>query len=196
MLDESTMIVSGQKVALGPRRRDLIPTYLRWINDPEVNCYLTMWGAAMSIEDEEKWYESTGRPNERLFTIYLRASGEPLGNMGLHAIDFRNGTAELGIMLGEKEHWGQGLGTEAVSLGLDFGFTALGLNVIRLRALSHNTRAIRCYEKAGFRLAGRFRQAHRIAGRHVDEVLMDILASEFKSPVLGPMLERKGIVPG
>lgn len=193
MAEERDMILVGEDVCLGPRRKDLIPTYLRWVNDPEVNCYLTMWGAALSLEDEEKWYESTGGPNERMLTIYARENLVPIGNTGLHGIDFRNGTAELGIMLGAKDYWGRGMGTEATRLMLDFGFTGLGLHCIQLRVLATNERAIRCYENTGFRVAGRVREFMKIGSQRFDYILMDVLAAEFTSPVLGPMLSEKGL---
>lgn len=193
MAEERDMILVGEQVCLGPRRRDLIPTYLGWANDPEVNCYLTLWGAAMSLEDEEKWYESTGGPNDRMLTVYAREDLAPIGNTGLHGIDFRNGTAELGIMIGAKDYWGRGMGTEATRLMLDFGFTGLGLHCIQLRALATNDRAIRCYEKAGFKVAGRVREFMKIGGQRFDYIMMDVLASEFTSPVLGPMLREKGL---
>ncbi len=190
---DNGIIIRGEQVGLGPRRSDLIPTYLQWVNDPEVNAYLTLWGSAMSLEDEEAWYRSTASQAQRLFTVYHLASGEPIGNLGLHNIDHANRTALLGIMLGNRDYWGQGLGTEAVRLGLDFGFCALNLNAVRLSVHAHNDRALRCYEKAGFKRVGQFRQVYLRAGVPVDEILMDILASEFESPVLGPMLARHGL---
>ena len=189
MPEDKDMIVTGETVCLGPRRKDLIPTYLGWINDPEVNRFLTMWGTAMSLEDEEKWYASTGAPNERLFTIYHRQSMKPIGNTGLHRIDHRHKNCEMGIVLGEKDYWGRGFGTEAVRLVLDFGFIGLGLHSIHLRVLSHNERAIRCYEKAGFKMAGRLRDAFQVGGQYVDHILMDILGSEFESPYLKSLLD-------
>ncbi len=194
MTQEKDMILTGQRVCLGPRRKDLVPTYLTWVNNPEVNCYLTLWGSAMSLEDEEKWYEeASAGPSQRILTVYRREELVPIGNAGLHDIDFRNGSAELGIMLGESDYWGMGLGTEATQLMLDFGFTGLGLHCIHLRALSCNARAIRCYEKVGFKRAGRLREVMRIGSQRFDLLAMDMLASEFASPVLGPMLKEKGL---
>ncbi len=89
-------------------------------------------------------------------------------------------TAEFGIMIGEKECWGKGYGTEATRLVLDYGFSSLGLHNIMLRAFSFNERALRAYRRAGFREFGRRREAIRLGGQAYDDVQMDCLATEFK----------------
>ena len=63
--------------------------------------------------------------------------------------------AELGIFVGEKEYWGKGYGTEATELLLDFAFNILNLNSIMLIVNSFNERAIKSYEKCGFKLIGK-----------------------------------------
>ena len=90
----------------------------------------------------------------------------------------------LGMVIGEKEYWGQGYGQEAVKLLVDYGFNLLNLNSIMLGAFEFNARALRCYERAGFKVIGRRRQARIIGGRKYDAVLMDILAEEFRSTVV------------
>jgi len=57
-----------------------------------------------------------------------------------------------------------------------------------LRVISANTQAIRAYSRAGFRPIGRWRQAVRLGDRRYDVVLMDCLATEFRSPVLAALL--------
>ncbi len=101
----------------------------------------------------------------------------PIGWSSLSRIDHRNGTAEFGILLGERR--GQGLGTEATRLTLDWGFTVLGLHNIMLGVAAWNQRAIWVYAKAGFRELGRRRGAGVTMGRRYDAVFMDLLASEF-----------------
>ena len=75
----------------------------------------------------------------------------------------------------------RGYGTEAVELLLGYGFNVLNLNNIMLTVFAFNKRALRCYEKAGFRVIGKRRKARFYAGRYHDEIFMDILAQEFKS---------------
>jgi RimJ/RimL family protein N-acetyltransferase len=175
----------GERVGLGPRRRDLLPLYLKWINDFEVTRTLATPLRPMTWEEEEAWYDRAAQnPAEVGFTIYERETLRPIGNTGLASINHRDGTAEFGILIGEKDCWGKGYGTEATRLMLDYAFTALGLGSLMLRVFSHHERAIRCYTRAGFKPAGRLRRAHHLAGVALDVVYMDCLAEEFESPVL------------
>jgi RimJ/RimL family protein N-acetyltransferase len=88
-------------------------------------------------------------------------------------------------MIGEVEHRGKGLGTEATKLTLDYAFTTLGLHNVMLTVYEFNLAGFRAYEKAGFRECGRRRECHWMGGRFWDEIYMDCLVTEFSSPVLG-----------
>jgi len=182
--------IVGDKVALGPRRRDLLAVYLQWINDFEVTRTLAIGLHPVTWEAEEAWYEHTSQ-SERdtvVFTVYERLTMRPIGNTDLRNIDYVHRTAEFGILLGEKDCWGKGYGTETTALMLDYGFTGLGLHNIMLRVFTFNERGIRAYTRAGFCVMGHRRQAHRLGGRVYDVVYMDCLATEFQSPVLRRLL--------
>ncbi|MDP8924170.1 MAG: GNAT family N-acetyltransferase [Chloroflexota bacterium] len=177
--------VVGEKVALGPLRRELIPIYLKWVSDFEVTRTLGLALAPMTLEVEQDWYDRVTK-GERIvpFTIYERATLRPIGNTDLTSIDHANRTANFGIMIGEKDCWGKGYGTEATRLMLDYAFTALGLHNVLLLVFAYNERGLRAYRRAGFKEIGRRREARRLAGRAYDVVYMDSLATEFESPVL------------
>jgi diamine N-acetyltransferase len=181
--------ITGAKVALGPYRRDLLPLYLKWMNDFAVTRTLGNAPRPMPLEAEEAWYEQVTRDERTVgFTIYERTTWRPIGTTALAHVDHRQRTAEFGIVIGEKDAWGKGYGTEATVLLLDYGFTALGLHNILLQVYSDHERAIRAYTRAGFRVIGRRREAHRRGGRVYDIIAMDCLASEFHSPVLYQVL--------
>jgi diamine N-acetyltransferase len=181
--------ITGEKVALGPIRRDLLPLYQRWMNDFEVTRTLTAGFRPITWEAEEVWFEGASRRDrEVMFTIYERAATRPIGNTGLHDVDLHNRTAVFGLLIGEKDCWGKGYGTETTRLMLDYGFTCLGLHNIMLSVYSFNERGIRAYTRAGFREIGRRRQAIRLGSRPFDEVLMDCLATEFQGSVLSALL--------
>lgn len=195
MTDEQTqpptpMInVMGERVALGPHRRDLLPRYQAWINDFSVTRTLGAPLRPMTREAEEAWYEGAVKAgNSASFTIYERATLRPIGNTGLHEIDHRHRTATFGILIGEKDCWGKGYGTETARLMLDYGFTALGLHNIMLQVFSYNERGLRAYRRAGFRECGRRREAHRLGDTAHDIISMECLATEFESPVLRELL--------
>jgi RimJ/RimL family protein N-acetyltransferase len=175
--------IAGERVSLGPLRRDLLPLYQRWINDWDVTYTLGHALRPMTVEAEESWYESVARGGVQ-FQIYERDTLRPIGTTGLHDIDHQHRTATWGILIGEKDCWGKGYGTETARLMLDYGFTVLGLFNIMLQVFSYNERGIRAYRRAGFREIGRRRSAHRLGDQAHDIIFMDCLASEFESPVL------------
>lgn len=181
--------ITGHLVALGPLRRDLLPLYHRWISDFGTVRTLGMPPRPMTAEAEAQWYDQvTNAGDEAPFTIYERASWRPIGTTALHKIDYRNRRAVFGIVIGESECRGKGYGTETARLMLDYAFTALGLHSVELQVFEYNLAGRRAYEKAGFREIGRRRQAQLMGGRLWDIILMDCLATEFTSPVLGQIL--------
>jgi RimJ/RimL family protein N-acetyltransferase len=90
---------------------------------------------------------------DRLAFIVLDEKGEYLGTVELYDI-LPGEQATLGILIGRKDRWGQGYGTEAVRALLAYAFGPLGLKRVRLRTFAHNLRARRAFLKAGFREVG------------------------------------------
>lgn len=177
--------IEGDRVALGPLRRDLIPLYQKWLNDPEVGRTLGASLRPLTVEDEQQWYEGTvGTKDAAHFQVYVRDGWRPIGVTQLGEIDHQHRTAEFGILIGEKDCWDQGYGTETTRLLLDYAFNVLGLHNVLLRVYDFNARGIRAYEKAGFKLIGHQRQARRLGGEPHNTIMMDAIATEFDSPVL------------
>lgn len=179
--------VVGERVALGPLRRDLLPTYTRWINDLGTLRTLATPPAPRSREAEERWYEAAVGGDDQVFTIYEKPRLTPIGNCDLREIDHRNRTATMGMLIGEPAARGKGYGTEATRLLLDVAFTVHGLHSVWLTVYEYNLAGQRSYAKAGFREVGRRRQCRWMGGRLWDEIIMDILATEFESPVLAAL---------
>ena len=182
--------IIGASVALGPLRRDLLPHYERWMNDFDVTKTLSVGWLAMTSESEFEWYEQASRAsNQVTFTVYERPELRPIGNAGLTDIDFRHGTAEFGIMIGEKDCWGKGYGTEVTRLVVDYAFTGLGLHNVFLRCYATNEAGIRAYTRAGFKLIGRRRESRRRGLEWVDTILMDCLVSDVQPTSIRKLLD-------
>jgi diamine N-acetyltransferase len=183
--EELVINIEGERVALGPLRRELLPLHQRWINDFSA---LRTLGAVppqpTTLEQESDWFDAETTSGAIGFTIYERAIGKPIGSTTLRHVDHRNRTAVFGILIGEREARGRGFGTETTRLMLDYAFTALGLHSVMLTCAEFNEAGRRAYEKAGFREFGRRRQCRWLNGRLWDDISMDCLATEFTSPVL------------
>ncbi len=180
-LGEPIINIHGDKVALGPLRRDLLPVYLRWMNDFDVIRTLGAPLRPVTLEAETAWYDGIVQDKKHVqFTVYERDGMRPVGGAGLHDINHAHRTAEFGILIGAKDAWNRGFGTETARLVLAYGFGMLGLHNIFLRAFTHNPRGLRAYQKAGFVECGRRREAFRVGPDVFDEVYMDCLATEWE----------------
>ena len=184
---EPDFVVVGTKVALGPLRRDLAAAYAQWMNQLEVRRGLDHLGIA-TPQSQEKWVEENiekgakREPEAVEFTIYDRADSTAVGTAGLFELSHANGTAEFAIAIGERR--GQGLGTEATRLVLDFAFHVLQLRNVMLETLEWNVAGLTAYERAGFRRVGVRRGARVSRGRRTDMVLMDAVPEDFGTSVL------------
>lgn len=179
--------LTGEKIALGPIHKDLIPLYQQWMNQLDTTRFLRM--GVYSLENEEAWYENVARGDETVyFTIYEKSTMQPIGGVDLHAINRNDRTAELGIIIVAADARGKGYGTEAVQLMCDFGFNTLGLNNIMLLTFEFNVAGQMAFTKAGFREFGRRREVRWFAGRYLDDIYYDLLAEEFESPLVRNMI--------
>jgi RimJ/RimL family protein N-acetyltransferase len=184
--------IVGEKVALGPLRKDLVPLYTRWFNDFTTLRMLGPMPRPLTLEQEEQWYERANTRGEAVvqFTIYEMATGRPIGTTGLHDIDHRNRTALFGITIGEPDARGKGYGTEATRLMLDFAFTVQGLHNVMLVVHEYNPAGINAYTNAGFKEFGRRRESQFMGGRYWDVIYMECLATEWgPSPVLAEVFK-------
>jgi diamine N-acetyltransferase len=178
---EPDFVYVGEKVALGPLRKDLASSYARWMNQLDVRRGLDQRGVA-TPETQEKWVEENveksakREPEVVEFTIYDRSDSAPVGTVGLEDISHANGTAEIGIVIGERR--GQGLGTAATRLVLDVAFHVLHLRNVQLRTLESNIAGLTAYERAGFRRVGVRRGAVMSRGEPTNVVIMDAVAED------------------
>jgi RimJ/RimL family protein N-acetyltransferase len=174
-------IIRGERVYLRAHERSDVPLFVTWLNDSVTTSFLSM-RAPMSVAMEEAWFERVVKEqgaDAYRFTICVLDSGQPIGTIGLFAIDRDNGNAGIGISIGDRSLWGHGLGTDAMFALLDFGFGQLRLERLWLEVYDFNTRARRSYEKCGFVLEGTQRRAVFKRGRFHDVHLMSILREEW-----------------
>jgi len=177
-------MIYGGRLRLRATERDDLKHYYEWVNDPEVTCGLSMY-LPMSTRDEEKWFEAQLEKEavERPLAIDLRQGDgwKLIGSCSVFDINWVSSSAELGIMIGEKSVWNQGLGTQVMTLLLRHCFETLNLNRAFLHVFGENARARRSYEKAGFVVEGCMRQAVFKQGKYDDIYIMSVLRGEWNA---------------
>jgi RimJ/RimL family protein N-acetyltransferase len=171
-------IIEGERVFLRPFEKGDAEVYHRWRADGDVAA-LAGLPLPLSLGQIEQRIGDKQADSQYAYVICLREDERPIGEVLLFEVDRLNGSAELGILIGEKEEWGRGYGTDAVNALVDFGFEALRLERIWLEVWTENGRARRAYEKAGFVHEGTLRHDRYEGGRFTDGHVMSLLRHEW-----------------
>jgi RimJ/RimL family protein N-acetyltransferase len=173
-------IIEGKLTRLRPVQADDADRYVEWMNDPEVIRHLSA-RYPISHAWEEEWLASAAKrvspPDISLAIETL--DGRHIGSIGLHGIGPEDRHASLGIVIGAKDCWSQGYGSDALRALLRFGFDEINLNRVWLEVFADNARAIASYKKCGFVEEGRLRQHWFRRGAYRDSLIMGVLREEF-----------------
>ncbi len=182
----------GEKCYLSPINIEDYDKYYQWLNDSETTIYLSVFHEIIARHREKELLDKLIRTEEGNYVLAIvdKTTDELLGNCALLHVDQINRNAEFGIFIGDKKMRGKGIGEEATKLILDFGFNAINLNHIWLRVFTFNKNAIKLYKKIGFKTIGVKRESRIIGKNKVDEMLMDILPSDFESPYILPLFNK------
>lgn len=169
-------MLRGRKVVLREKRLDDAANDYAWRCDDELAgldatpALRHPFAEFLAEYTQELRYPS---PRRRRFAIE-NLEGKHIGNLMYYDIDEGKGQAELGIMIGDRDHWNRGFGTDAITTLLEHIFSTTTLERIYLNTLDWNLRAQRCFEKCGFIPCGR---AKRYNGTFV---IMEIYRSSWQ----------------
>jgi RimJ/RimL family protein N-acetyltransferase len=159
--------------------------FANWMRDSEFVRLLDADPARLfSVDKYKEWFEKDfveeQRSDELFFLMRTLKEDLTIGLIGLEGIQWVHGDAWVVIGLGEREYWGKGYGSDAMSILLHYAFEELNLHRLSLSVFEYNSRAIRSYEKAGFVIEGRARQFLDRDGHRYDMLFMGLLRDEWK----------------
>lgn len=181
----------GETIVLRRHQPENLDAFRRWYSDAEVARLTRYRDGPMKPDEIDRFFTARVLGIDSLtLAVHLRAKDRLIGSCAFSQLDADNGSALFHITIGEKDLWGRGYGTEATRLMLDHAFSTMGLHRVSLAVFSFNERAIRSYEKVGFVVEGRAREAIFRDGRFWDEISMSMLASEWRT--LQPAPVRRG----
>jgi ribosomal-protein-alanine N-acetyltransferase len=169
----------GNKIYLRPLEREDAQQCMSWLNHPEITRWLLAYRPINLRAEEEFIDKALQSEHDLVLGIVAQATDRLIGGTGLHQIDFKNRHAGFGIVIGAKEEWGKGFGTEATRLMVQHAFETLNLHRVWLHVYEYNQRGIRTYEKVGFQKEGVLRQDTYRDGRYWDTIVMAILREEW-----------------
>jgi RimJ/RimL family protein N-acetyltransferase len=177
-----TAFIKGERCSLRPLTRDDIDHgWADWFNDPDVTRHMLRGVFPIHHEEQVAFYEQVaGGGQSDLVLAIVTPDGTHVGTTGLHRIDWVNRHAEFGIVIGDEQARGQGIGTEATRLICSHGFSHLNLHRIWLGVFADHAAAIRSYEKVGFRAEGTMREEILRDGSYHDKLVMGVLAGELR----------------
>jgi diamine N-acetyltransferase len=164
-------------VVLGPLVETDSETLFKWINDRDLVLNSGPYQPVGSL-DHRRWFDAAqGRPDAAIFAV-REPGGRLLGTCQLVNRSAIHQSAELQIRIGESGDRGRGVGTAAVRRLLEFGFRDWNLHRVQLFVIAGNERALRTYEKCGFRREGILREAVHVDGSFRDLLVMGVLRDE------------------
>jgi len=167
----------GEKCYLTPMRIEDAEKYATWLNDLEVVRYTQFAGQVISIAKEQEILAVLAK--EHNYGIVDKKTNELIGSCGLMNLNQLNQTAEIGIIIGNKDYWNDGYGREALALLIDYGFKYLNLENIMLLVYAFNQRGIACYRSLGFKIMGERRNALRQECQQYNIIYMDLIPEDF-----------------
>jgi RimJ/RimL family protein N-acetyltransferase len=148
------------KIVLGPPvdEEKTVATMTHWMNNNRNRLFMAAPGGEVISAEKEWLTKITTDETKYVWMVYF--DGTLVGDIGLHDVNRVHGNAELGILIGEKEFWGQGIAPVIEAAISDFSFKNLmsnGLHKIYAYVLEGNGRSQKALEKAGFRMVGTFK---------------------------------------
>ena len=180
-MDQQVAVIQGERVRLRPPEESDLEEWLR-VWTPELR---HMYGGSLTsparpkLEGRKGWVERVRRGEEG-HCFAVEAEGRYIGFATVKVTEEESRRGRYRIGIENPEYWGRGYGSEVTRLMLRHAFETLGLHRVDLRVAAYNTRAIRCYEKCGFRLEGIERDSFFVDGQWHDDWLMAVLRGEWE----------------
>lgn len=177
-------MITGEKTIIKGVTKDCVAQIYGWVNQEELRD-LTGTAYPISEYEHEEWIRRiTTSADKKLFLICDKESEEVIGTIGLKNFDQLNRNVDLFISIGSRQHVSTknhsgGYGTDAVATLVKYCFEHLNLHKVSVRVFASNVRAIRCYEKVGFKREGVLAEHHFANGKYEDVIVMGMVAPVY-----------------
>jgi len=176
--DKKLVFLTGRLVNLCPFTKGDIPLVTRWINDQEVREFV-LGIFPQTEKQEEDWFNKLGSDDKNVVLGIKTKEGVLIGIIGIHKIDWINRVATTGALIGEKEFWGKGFGTDAKMILLHYAFNTLNLRKILSNVIAFNKRSLQYSLHCGYQIEGRRRKQNFKRGQYWDLIELGVFIEEW-----------------
>lgn len=175
------MLYSQRLVLRALELKDLNASYLGWLNDPNVNCYLETRFLPYTLEAlKEYWQVHRDDKASPWFAMCLASDGCHIGNIKLGPIQWVHRRSDVSLFIGDRSRWGQGYASEAICLVRDWAFGELDIQKLNAGIYAGNIASRRAFEKCGFELEGTLREEVVSNGQRLDVWHLGLPRSRWK----------------
>lgn len=172
------VFLSGKITNLRPFEKADIPRLTRWVNDPEIRQYI-LKTYPQTEKQEEEWFNKLGSTDTDIVLAVETKDGTHIGSMGIHKIDWRNGVATTGALIGEKEYWNRGFGTDAKMQVLDYLFNTLAIRKVCSDVIEYNERSLQYSLHCGYAIEGRRKKHIFKHGKYQDVINLGLFRKDW-----------------
>jgi len=179
--DMHPVFLESDRIILSPLKpeRDL-SEYEKWVNDQDVTRFMGSGRFPATAKELADYISSYNRSKTgMLLRIFIKSSHKHIGNITLHQINWKDRHAEIGIMLGDKNEWYRGYGSEALHLIVSHAFNKINLHKVYAGVIKGNAASKRLFEKMEFREEGVLRQHFYLNGKYRDMYRLGLLKKEY-----------------
>jgi RimJ/RimL family protein N-acetyltransferase len=170
----------GERIYLLPVCSDDYQTYTRWMNDESLTSGLGNFYLNITELSEKEWIESACKKGDYHFAVIRKEDNKILGNYGLELKNEVSRRYHVGGFIGEKEERGKGYGTEALKLITKYAFEILNAESVYSGIYAFNPCSLRSAEKAGYKQAGKFRNAYFYNMEFYDEINVEMIKEDYE----------------
>jgi len=151
----------------------------KWVNDPDIFFAIGVH-APITKTAQKRWFDELDRSNSKIvFAICLHEGNKHVGNVSLDLIDYRHRNARLSIFVADPALRGQGIGSRAMRLLIEYAFDFLNLHHLYCKTTAGKATVLDFYQKLGFKIEGRLREHEYIQGRYVDKIMLGLIRKDL-----------------
>ncbi len=176
--NKQSVFLSGKITNLRPLEKADSNKLATWINDPEVR-FLVSNVFPRTVHFEEVWIEGLEKDEENIVFGIETKEGQFIGVMGVHRIDWVHRTCTTGAIIGEKDFWGKGFGTDAKMHLLKYIFDDLNLHKVCSTVISYNKRSLNYSLHCGYKVEGTRRKHVFKDGKYRDLIELGLFRNEW-----------------